>query len=149
MAIQLRTAEEMYGFCTSCGLGSGNMKSWDLKHFGLIEDMLDTNEHVFTAFEGLHNFKSMTQHDKNFAYVITSKRIIMAQKRAIGSVVQTVSLNNINDITFQKKLVMGIITVDTIKETFNVAADYETASRIHKSIQSALDMARKSGYYKH
>ena len=72
----------------------------------------------------------------------------MAQKRAIGSVVQTVSLNNINDITFQKKLVMGIITVDTIKETFNVATDYETANRIHKSIQSALDMARKSGYYK-
>lgn len=129
----------MVAYCQAHKLGSGLSTSWDLKHFSLIEDTLLPGEKVYLVFEGLHNYQSTTKHDKNFAYAITSKRIIMAQKKTIGSVLQTVSLNNVNDITFRKKLVMGIITIDTIKETFNVAADFETASRIHKAIQSILD----------
>ena len=66
--------------------------SWDLKHFSLIEDTLLSGETVYLVFEGLHNYQSTTKHDKNFAYAITSKRIILAQKKVIGSVLQTISL---------------------------------------------------------
>lgn len=139
MADSLNTAEKMVTYCQAHKLGNGMSTSWDLKHFSLIEDTLLSGERVYLVFEGLHNYQSTTKHDKNFAYAITSKRIILAQKKVIGSVLQTISLQNVNDITFRKKLVMGIITIDTIKETFHVASDYETAGRIFKAIQSVLD----------
>ena len=139
MADSLNTAEKMVAYCQAHKLGNGMSTSWDLKHFSLIEDTLLSGETVYLVFEGLHNYQSTTKHDKNFAYAITSKRIILAQKKVIGSVLQTISLQNVNDITFRKKLVMGIITIDTIKEPFHVASDYETAGRIFKAIQSVLD----------
>lgn len=144
MAVTLKTAQDMYNFCQDHGMGKGNSQSWDLKHFQLIEETLSPNEHVLTVFEGLHNYASLSKHDKNFAYAVTTKRFIMAQKKAIGSVLQTVSLSNVNDITFQKKALMGIVTIDTMKERFNVAANYEVAERIHKSILKALEIAGKS-----
>lgn len=142
----MNTAEGLYNYCQENGLGSGVSKNWDLKHFQLITDALNPDEAVFTAFIGLHNFVSSAKHDGNFAYAVTNKRFILAQKKMIGSVLQTVSLENINDITFQKKMLFGIINVDTIRETFNVAANFVEAERIHKAIQNALTQVKiKSG----
>lgn len=144
MAVSLKTAQEMYDYCQKYGMGKGSSKSWDIKHFGLIEENLSPNEQVLTVFIGLHNFISISKHDKNFAYAVTTKRFIMAQKKPIGSIVQTVSLSNVNDITFHKKALMGVVTVDTIKEKFNVAANYEVADRIHRAVQKALEIAGKT-----
>lgn len=141
-----RTAQEMYDYCERHNLGHGLSKSWDLKHFGLIEDALAKDEQVLTVFEGMHNYQSMTKHDNYFAYAITTKRFILAQKKAVGGICQTISLNNVNDITYQKKLLSGVITVDTIKETFNVKAfDTQCTENIHDAIQDALEQAKGQG----
>lgn len=84
------------------------------------------------TFIGLHNYQSMTKHDSNFAYAITNKRIIMAQKQTIaGEKLQTVYLDNVNDITFSSGLALGVMTIDTIKETFNVGLDKKSAKAIN------------------
>lgn len=77
----MKTAKEMFNFCKKNKFGKGNTESWTLKHFTVIENQLSSGEDVLLCFVGLHNFVSMTKHDNNFAYAITNKRIIMAQKR--------------------------------------------------------------------
>lgn len=51
------------------------------------------------SFIGLHNYKSASKHDNNFAYAITNKRLILSQQQALGEVVQSINLDNINDVT--------------------------------------------------
>lgn len=103
MAPALKTAQQMVDFCRTYGMGKGISQSWDLKHFAIIEETLSANEHVLTVFEGMHNYVSISKHDGYFAFAVTTKRFIIAQKKVVGSVLQTVSLENVNDITFRKK----------------------------------------------
>lgn len=134
-----RTALELYAYCKVHGLGTGISEGWTLKHFGMIEDALTPDEQVLTAFVGFHNYKSMSSHDGNFAYVITNKRFILAQKKLIGGTIQTISLSNVNDVTLSKNLVNHFVVVDTIKETFNVnTQDAKTAENIYHAIHKAL-----------
>lgn len=136
----LKTAEGMYQYCLNNKLGSGWNKKWGTKHFKIIEENLLPDEEVKMPFIGLHNSISITKHDGNFAYALTNKRIMMAQKKAVtGEIFQSVSLNNINDITFQSGLVYGKITIDTIKETFNIEVDKDTAKRIKSLLHTIMD----------
>ena len=109
----LRTEQQMYDYAESNGLISQVSKNWSIKHFRMIAESLDADESVLTAFVGFHNYKSMSQHDGCFAYVITNKRFIMAQKKLIGGICQAVSLQNINDITLKKGIVSHTVTIDT------------------------------------
>ena len=130
----------MYKYCLDNKFGSGWNEKWGIKHFKLIEENLLPNEEVKMAFIGLHNYISSTKHDGNFAYAITNKRIIMAQKKQItGENFQTVSLDNINDITFKSGVLLGILTVDTIKETFNIGLDKGSAKSINSMLHSVID----------
>lgn len=117
----MKLAEEMYQYCLEHNYGEGMNKKWGLKHFSLIEQALGADEDVIMCFIGLHNYMSATKHDNNFAYAVTNKRILMAQQKMIGQVFQTVDIDNLNDITMNTGMLMGIITIDTIKEKFNVA----------------------------
>lgn len=134
----MKTAKEMYQYCTDNKYGSGFSKGQSLKHFTLIENMLQANENILFAFIGLHNYVSTTQHDNNFAYAITDTRILMAQKKVVGQATQVVSLQNVNDITFTSGFIYGIITIDTTKECFNIAVDKITASNIFKKLYSVF-----------
>lgn len=134
----MKTANEMYKYCTDNGLGTGMNKKWGVKHFVLVEQALMADEVVQMCFIGLHNYINNTQHNSNFAYAITNKRIIMAQQKVIGNTVQIVSLEHVNDITLSSGILFGVITIDTIKEKFNVALDKVSAGNIHKRIQEYL-----------
>ena len=101
-------------------------------------------EEVLMTFIGLHNYISPTKHDQNYAYAITNKRIIMAQKKLVGEVCQTVSIDNVNDITFKAGVVFGIMTIDTYKETFNIALDKVSAKNVHSKAVEILHQL-KSG----
>ncbi|MDG6154899.1 PH domain-containing protein [Lactococcus garvieae] len=134
----MRTAEEMYNYCVENKFGKGVSKSWAKKHFALIEKNLNKDENVEMCFCGLHNFKSNTKHDSTFAYAITNKRIMMGQKKLIGENFQSVSLKQVNDVTFSSGMIMGVITIDTFKETFNVGVDKVSASNINNIIHEKL-----------
>ncbi len=131
----MRSAEAMYNWCLEQGYGKGFSRGTALKHFQLIADTLSPGEEAIITFIGLHNYVSATKHDNNFAYAITNKRIIMAQSRLLGPVIQTVSIEQINDITSISRLAYCVVTIDTIKETFNVAIvkpdGLQLASRLH------------------
>ena len=135
---RMKTAKKMYQFCIDNNYGSGMTKNWAIKHFTLIEQALAADEDVLMCFIGLHNYRSATNHDSNYAYAITNKRIIMAQKRMIGQTFQTVDIDNLNDITMSTGMLMGIVTIDTIKEHFNVAVEKSQAMSINKSIHDVL-----------
>ena len=140
----LTTAKGLYRFCVDNGYGKGFNESWGIQHFQLIVDSLMPGECVFFPFIGLHNYVSATKHDNNFAYAVTNKRILMAQKKMIGQTIQTVSWENVNDITFNSGVVFGVITIDTIKETFNVAIDKISAQKICNRVHEAFEDIRKS-----
>lgn len=134
----MKTAKEMYKYCLIHNYGEGLIQSWSLKHFGLIEETLRPDEDVKMCFIGFHNYQSMSKHDQNFAYAITNKRIIMAQKKLIGQTVQSVLLDNINDVTYTSGLVFAIITVDTIKERFNVGVTASVGASINETIHNVI-----------
>lgn len=139
----MRTAQEMYDYCITNGYGSGFSKNSALNHFALIEESLQPSENVLMTFIGLHNFRGITSHNNNFAYAITNKRVIYAQKGFLfGGTIKSVNLNNLNDITISVGAVFGVITFDYFKETFNIAVDKHTASNIYSKIQDILYQAK-------
>ncbi|GAA0757980.1 PH domain-containing protein [Clostridium sartagoforme] len=133
-----RNANDMYQYCIDNNYGMGLDKSWSLKHFQLIENALSSDEKVLMCFIGLHNYVSSGKHDSNFAYAVTNKRIIMAQKKMVGEIIQTISLKNVNDITMTTGAITGIITIDTIKETFNVSINKSAVRKINDKIHELL-----------
>ena len=139
ISYDMKSSSGLYQFCVDSGYGQGMTKSWGEKHFQLVVDNLKSDEDVIFAFIGLHNYVSATKHDSNYAYVLTNKRFIMAQKKLVGETFQTVSLDNINDITFDSGMMFGILTVDTFKEKFNIALDKYSAKNISNRLHDELD----------
>lgn len=134
----MRTAEEMYNYCLDNEFGQGFNKKWGEKHFGIIEKNLLPDEEVLMTFIGVHNYQSMTKHDGNYAYAITNKRVIMAQKKLMGENLKIVLLKNLNDISTSTGMLMGTITFDTIKETFNVMVDKKQTNNIMAKIHEVV-----------
>lgn len=96
------------------------------------------DEEVLMCFVGIHNYVSASKHDGNYAYAITNKRIIMAQKKMIGESIQSIAFNNLNDITLSTGLLMGVIVIDTVKEVFNVGVNKKQARKINEQIHNLL-----------
>ncbi|SFE91957.1 protein of unknown function [Bacillus sp. OV194] len=145
----MSTAEGMYQYCLDHKYGSGFNKSWGVKHFGVLENNLMSGEHVLMTFIGLHNFESTTKHDNNYAYAISNKRIIFGQKSITGEKFKAVAHEKINDITFEKGLVFGVLTIDTPQEKFKVGLDRESATSINNSIHQVLDELKHSSAETH
>ncbi|MDD7592985.1 MAG: SHOCT domain-containing protein [Peptoniphilaceae bacterium] len=144
--LALKTAEEMYQYCKDNNLGTGTSKGWAIKHFQLLIDNLKPDETVYCVFIGLHNYKSMTKHDNNYAYAMTNKRLIMAQHKLLGANVQSVNIENINDITLSKTGIAGMgigtVCIDTFKETFNVGVNVSSAGNIYERAHEVWDIVR-------
>lgn len=134
----MKSAQEMYQYCLDHNYGEGVNKKWGEKHFSLIAQALGEDEDVVMCFIGLHNYTSPTKHDNNFAYAITNKRVFMAQQKMIGQVFQTVDIDNLNDITMSSGMLMGVITIDTLNEKFNVAVNKKAAQSINATIHDVL-----------
>jgi hypothetical protein len=148
--LALQTAEEMYKYCKDNKLGTGSSKGWAIKHFQLLVDNLKDGEQVYCVFIGLHNYKSLSKHDNNYAYALTNKRIIMAQHKLLGANVQSVNIENINDITLSKTGIAGVgigtVCIDTFKETFNVGVNVAEASNIYNCVHDALEEIKGSTF---
>ena len=141
--MNIRTGLQMYNYCIRKGYGSGMTRNWGIKHFNLAAAALGANEEVKMCFIGLHNSKSTSQNDGYFAYVITNKRFIMSQKKLVGEKFQTVSLDDINDITFNSGLALGTITIDTIREKFSVCMGKQSAKKVNEEIHVVLDSLKR------
>lgn len=135
---KMTSAEDMALFCEKYGYGRGQTKKWTIKHFQVIENSLSSNEYVIFCFVGLHNYVSATKHDNNYAYALTNKRIIAGQQKLVGNQVQSIVLDKLNDITKNRGMMLGVITIDTLNEKINVAVDKETTDRISRSLNEII-----------
>ena len=134
----MKTSNEMYQYCLANKYFESVTKKGALKNFELIADALLNDEEVVMCFAGLHNFRSASKHDGNFAYAITTKRIIMAQQKLVGQSLLTISLDSLNDITLSTNMVSGILTIDTMKEKFNVQLSKRVALNVNERIHAVL-----------
>lgn len=135
----MNQAEQLYDYCMANHLGRGFNKSWGIKHFQLLIDNLMPNEKLASVFIGMHNYISATKHDNYYAFGITDKRIICAQKGVIGEKVQSIKWTNINDITLDKGLMIGVVDIDTYKEIVRVGVAKSDAQNIYDSIMDVHD----------
>lgn len=140
----MRTAEELYSYCLENGYGEGQNKKWGLKHFGLIEAELKPNENVLMAFIGLHNYQSATKHDGNYAYAVTNKRILMAQKKLVGQELQSIMPAQVNDITTRTGMLLGILTINTTSTAFNVAMSKPSTQKVAEKLHGLLTDLKSS-----
>ena len=136
--MKFNNGKEMYDYIESNKLGYEMMKSSAAKHCELLLSKLQADEEILVPFLGLHNYLSPTQHDKNFAYALTNKRFVLAQKRLIGEAYQSILLDNLNDITYNRGLLGGVLTVDTMKEKFNVYVQKKYVENIYDEIHENL-----------
>lgn len=61
-----------------------------------------------------------------------------------GKVVQTVLLDNINDITYKKGLAFGVITIDNMKQEFNAALENTNSGKLYNLIQELISRLKSS-----
>ncbi|MCL2379532.1 MAG: PH domain-containing protein [Coriobacteriia bacterium] len=139
-----RTAAEMWQYCEKYELASGVSQAKGLRNFTLIENSLNDDEKVLTCFCGLHNYVSMTEHDNNYSYAVTSKRIVMAQDRMLGENFNSVSLDNVNSTSLGTKLLMGIVRVDTLGGGFSVGLNNDAAKLVSEKLHEALAVVKKA-----
>lgn len=129
----MKTAQEMYAYCLRNKYEYGTSKN-NIKHFTIIEKSLYPDEAAIMCFMALHNYTSIMRHDGIFAYAITNKRIVFAQQKIIGNVVQSVNIDDFNAVTSNIRTIMGIVTIDTSKNTFNIATFKNVAQNISQKI---------------
>ena len=144
--IALKTPEEMYQYCidNELGTGMGCGKGGAIKRFNLLIQNLKDDENVYCVFIGLHNYKKQTKSNEgNYAYALTNKRCIMVQHKLFGVSVQAVDVESITNISFVKTGIYGIngigmICIDTYKETFNVAVGILEVENIYRLLHLSL-----------
>lgn len=136
----MKTTQNFVEYCISNQTGTGFNRKWLNKHFSVIQKNLMNDEKGLVAFIGLKDYISPTKHQSNFAYLITDKRIIMAQKKLIGETIVSVSLKNINDISMSIGMIFGQITFDSIKETFSVGISKEHAQNVFNLVHEVIKL---------
>lgn len=142
--MKFNNGKEMYDYIEDNKLGFELTKGMAAKHCDLLLSKLDSNEEILVPFLGLHNYQNPTKHDKTFAYALTNKRFVLAQKRLIGEAYQSILLDNLNDITYNKGLLGGVLEVDTIKERFNVYAQKQFIGNIYDLLHTNLEKLKST-----
>ncbi len=133
----MKTGEEMYQYCWDNKYGVGASKKWGIKHFDLIADALDPDENVLMCMIGMKN-----KNDGTYAFAFTDKRIIMAKQNVIGSGVQSINYDYVNDVSMRKTLTQGYIEMDTMKEKFTVTLPIQTVAAVNDSIHQVLNQVQ-------
>ena len=91
--------------------------SWRLKaHSNLAYNLINKDEEVLYAFAAQKD-PSAFNIFSTFVVVLTDKRIVLAQKRAIGYFYYSITPEMFNDLSLKMGLIWGKAIIDTVKET--------------------------------
>ena len=142
--MNFNNGSEMYEYIENNKLGYELTKGFAIKHCDLLLSKLQPDEEILVPFLGLHNYQNPTKHDKTFAFALTNKRFVLAQKKIIGEAYQSIVLDNLNDITYNKGLLGGVLVVDTIKEKFNVYAQKQFIGNIYDLLHTNLEKLKST-----
>ena len=135
----LQTAKAMYQYSCDHGFGTGFGPNWGKKNFGMVQKHLEPDEQVLCTFVGLHRFRSMSTHQRNFAYAITNRRIIMAQVRIFGLTrFESVPLNWIMNISFDYESTIGVMKIMMPKDAVTIGMTQESAQALCQELTELL-----------
>lgn len=138
------TAAELYQYSYDHGYGTGFGTKWGLKNFGLLEKRLQTQEKVLLTFVGLHRFKSMSYHQRNFAYAVTDQRILMGQVRTFGRIrFESYPLSSIQNISFDYDSSIGIMKIVLVNDAITIGMSQETAENLCSGMTQLLPTLQK------
>ena len=136
---KLITPEEMYAFSCDHGYGAGFGARWGRTTFRWIAKNLKKEEPVYFTFVGLHRFRSMSSHQRNFGYAITDKRIVMGQVRVFGLTrLESVPLNRIRNIAINSDKDIGIVSLILDDDIIGIGMARETAEALAKGLTEFL-----------
>lgn len=140
----LKTPEEMYQFSCDHGYGTGFGPTWGKKNFRWVQRNLLPGEQVFFTFVGLHRFRSMSYHQRNFAYAITNKRIVMGQVRVFNLTrLESVPLNAIMNISFDYEESIGVMKIMLNGDAVTVGMASETAKALCEGLTEILPLIQE------
>ncbi len=141
---QLRTAEELYAYSCDHNFGTGFGRNWGIQNFRLLEKKLEKNESAFLTFVGLHEFHSMSSHQRNFAYAITNRRILMGQVRTFGRIrFRSVPLNEIENISFDNENSIGVMKLMLSDGAVTIGIGQETAAALSRKLKELLPVIQE------
>lgn len=132
----MKTTDEMLIYVLENGFGVVAKK--EDRNFVLIEQALHDDEVVMVAFAGLLNFVSQKEHSSSYAFAITNKRLIMAQKGIFNVNIQTILMKHITNITFSSNTKYGTITFSTLNDVFSVELEKRQAINLNDTIQRVI-----------
>ena len=91
--------------------------AWRLKkHSKVIQKFINPGEKLLYVFTGQKNFNPLNV-TSTYILALTSKRIILAQKRLLfGFYYTTITPDMFNDLQVKQGIIWGKIIIDTVKE---------------------------------
>lgn len=141
---RLKTAEEMYQYSCDNGFGQGFGRSWGLRNFRIVEERLEPGETAFLTFVGLHRFHSMSAHQRNFAYAVTDRRILMGQSRSFWRTrFESVSLNAIQNLSFDSGETIGVMKIMLDRNAITVGMGAESAGALSARLTELLPLIQE------
>ena len=140
LPLRMRTAQEMYDYCLENDFGKGFGQA-GLRDFTLLQRRMDKDEAAFLTFIGLHRFRSMSSHMRNFAYAFTNKRILMGQVRSFGRIrFESIPLNAIANLSFDSDSSIAVMKITNPNETIQVGMSREMASALAQKLTQLLPL---------
>lgn len=144
LPVRLRTAGEMYQYSCDNGFGRGFGQGWGLRNFQVVERRLEPGEAAFLTFVGLHRFRSMSAHQRNFAYAITNRRILMGQSRSFWRTrFESVPLNAIQNLSFDSGDSIGVMKIMLEGDAVTVGMAEETANALSARLRELLPLIQE------
>ncbi len=142
--IHLKKAEDMYAYSCEHNFGKGLTRAWGINSFRLVEQAMDEDEFAFLTFIGLHRFHSMSAHQRNFAYAVTNKHIIMAKMRLFSrSRIEIIPLNAILNLSFDNNDSIGIVKIHLPNDAICVGMSQESIDALNKRFTQLLPVIQQ------
>lgn len=142
--VHLRKAEDLYMFSCVHNLGKGLSRSWGLNSFRIVEQAMQEEEYAYLSFIGLHRFHSMSAHQRNYAYALTNRHLIMAKMRPFWrTTLEIVPLNEIRNLSVDSDNSIGVLKIVMEKETICVGMTQESAIALGKQLTELLPVIQK------
>ncbi len=120
---------------------------WRLKaHAKVVEKHLNPGEEVYYAFGGQKN-ETSTDMFHTYVVAVTSKRIIVAQKRVLfGYFCVSITPDLFNDLTVDSGMIWGKVIIDTLNEKVVISnVDKRALPEIETAISTYI-MEEKKKY---
>lgn len=136
------TAKSLYDLCESFSGGEGFPEGSVVRHFQLTADALAPGERVIGAFIGLHNYLKASEHDGEFAFVITDRRILIARQLASRKIFQTIFLADINGVSLTQKTFMARIALDAANGPVYIGMKRKKGTYVQEWLNEALAGAK-------